>query len=437
VIYKLIRPAWASVGLLITLSGIHAGDWPQFRGPTRDGHSTETDLLRTWPAGGPPVRWRSVSIGLGYSSPIVVGNRVLITGDRAGELVITCLDEKTGQRVWQCVNGRAWANPYPGARSSVTVVGKHAYHLNAHGRLVCLEMASGAEIWTTDILARFGGANIRWGLSECLLVDGDRVIVTAGGTKAFLAALNRHTGETLWTSPPLEFSRTVAFGGRQVDPPQPDCDKPGYASPILFIINQRRLIAAVGARHFVIADAETGTLLWTREVPVRHEVIGAMPVWSDQGLLFCAPDVGAVLYQVALNLDGAATVTERWRHDLDNCHGGIVYANGSFFGAGYRKLRDWSRIDAASGKTRYTLPEKLAKGAVLFADGMVYALSEKGRMLLLEPLADGFRSAGSFSLADEAGNKVWAHPAIAGGHLYLRFREQVTCHDLRRKPGSK
>ncbi|MCK5801460.1 MAG: PQQ-like beta-propeller repeat protein [Lentisphaeria bacterium] len=425
------------LALLLAVVTAHAGDWPQFRGPTRDGHSPETGLLRTWPEGGPPQRWRSIPIGTGYSSPVVVGKHVLITGDRDGKLVITCLDKETGKFVWQSTNGRAWANPYPGARSSVTVVGKHAYHLNAHGRLLCLETTSGAEIWSMDVLARFGGANIRWGLSECLLVDGDRLIVTVGGSKAFLVALNRHDGKTVWASPPLKFMRTVAFGGRKVDPAQSDFDKPGYASPILLEVNGKRLVAATGSRHFVIADAETGVLLWTKEVPVRYEVIGTMPVWSGEGVLFCAPDMGATLYQIALSKDGAVTVTERWKHDLDNCHGGMIYADGCFLGSGYRKFKKWCRIDAESGETQYVLPGKFTKGSTLFAEGMMYALSEKGRMTLLEPLADGFRDAGSFALDAKPGNKVWAHPAIADGHLFLRLREHVTCHDIRREPQTK
>lgn len=407
-------------------------DWPQFRGPGRNGVSAETGLLQEWPDSGPPLRWRATDLGVGYSSPIIAGERVFITGDRGERLIITALDRKSGGIRWETANGTFWKGPYPGARASCTVAAGRLFHMNAHGRLICLDPASGTEHWHVDVLPRFDAPNIHWGISECVLVDRDRVIVTAGGKQAFLAALDVKTGDTVWAGPPLRFTRTKAFGGRDVDPPQEDTDAAGYGSPIRFDVDGRRLIAAVGSRHYVIADADTGALLWTQEVPVRHEVIGAIPVWCDAGLLFAAPDVGATLYSVSNGKDGNLAVRERWKHPIDNCHGALLEHGGRIYGSGYRQYRPWACIDANTGRQLYEL-EGLAKGSSLFADGRLYAFSERGNLALLEPMKTSFDERGRIRVAEKPGRDVWSHPAISEGHLFVRWEGILSCFDIRAK----
>mgnify|MGYP001311066799 CR=1 FL=1 len=413
------------------LCGVAAqcGDWPQFRGPERTGVSSETGLLPRWPEGGPPQTWAITGIGTGYSSPAIVGDTAFITGDRGEDLLLTALDSRTGARRWQTVAGRSWKGQYPGARSTCTLADGRLYLLDAHGRLLCAEPTTGRELWSTDILARFKGRALQWGLSECLVVDRGRVLITAGGDTAFLAALDARTGDTVWAGPPLRFTRTVAFGGKPVQPPQPDVDRAGYASPIVFGLGGRRFIAAVGARHFVLADAADGALLWTREVPVVYEVIGAIPVWCGTGLLFSAPDVGSTFLKVSVTATGVL-VTELWRHDIDNCHGALLYAEGALFGSGYRLYRPWACLDPASGTPRYELTD-LAKGATLFADGRLYAWSEKGVMALLRPAADRFVTEGTLRLPGTAAGDVWSHPALADGRLFLRRHDSLFCYDVR------
>jgi len=153
--------------------------WPQWRGPRRDGISLETGLLRTWPEGGPPKAWEVDGLGRGWSSPVISGGRLVITGDLGDALVVHALD-LDGRRLWQATNGAAWKGPYPGARASCAIADGLVFHLNAHGRLAAFEMDSGRERWAVNLLERFRGENIRWALSECLLVGGGRVYVTAG-----------------------------------------------------------------------------------------------------------------------------------------------------------------------------------------------------------------------------------------------------------------
>jgi hypothetical protein len=406
-----------------------AADWPQFRGPERRGTSLETGLQQQWPEGGPRLAWQASQIGAGYSSPVVQGDTVWISGDVGDDLQFSALDRRTGAVRWRITNGRAWKGPFPGARSTCTLADGRLYLLNAQGRLLCADPASGRELWAVDVLERFRGRNIQWGLSECLLVDRGRVIVTAGGDTAFLAALDGQSGQTVWSSAPLKFTRTMAFGGKPVEPPQADIDRAGYASPVLVESGGRRFVAATAARHIVLADADNGELLWTRELPVIYEVIGAPPLGVGTGFLVAAPDVGALLFDVIVT-DGKVAVTERWRHPIDTCHGGFVQVGDLIYGSGYRLYRPWAALAAATG-TVHSERADLDKGCALFADQRLYVLTEKGDVALLRPSAEGLLDAGRFSLPGPAAADVWSHPAIAAGHLFVRRHDALFCYDIR------
>lgn len=186
-----------------SLIGSAAPDWPQWRGPRRDGISAETGLMQSWPEGGPRLLWKVSGIGRGFSSPIVVGDRVCITGDQGKDLAISVFT-LDGQPQWKTKNGACWQNPYPGARSSCTYDEGKLYHLNAHGRLVCLDAATGDEAWVVNVLERYAAKNITWGISESVVVHGDRVFSTPAGAKGLMVAHDKRTGAPIWASPALD-----------------------------------------------------------------------------------------------------------------------------------------------------------------------------------------------------------------------------------------
>ncbi len=328
----------------------------------------------------------------------------------------------------------------PGARATCTLAGGRLYHMNGHGRIVCLDPADGREIWAVDLLARFHSENIQWGISECVLVDGDRVIVTPGGPETLMVALDGNTGVTLWKTEPLRFVRTQLPGGRALDAPRPDCDRAGYAPPVLFERGGRRLIAGCSARHAFVVDAERGRLLAHVPIdPARWEVIGAGPVpWRDS-LIISAPDFGTRRYRIALGSDGAVSLDPVWEAATDNCHGGFVVIEGRLYGAGYRRAPSWSCIDLETGRVLYTHPE-LIKGAPLLADNRIYALAENGSIALLEPAPTGFVTRGRFdvprdpTLGRRTQRDAWAHPVIHQGRLYLRNHDVLACYDVARGP---
>lgn len=410
---------------------LSANDWPQWRGPRRDGVCDEAGLLQSWPEGGPKLIWKSNDLGRGYCAPIIVGQRIYLAGDVGEELHVFALD-LDGKPVWKSKNGRAWNGSHPGARASCAWSDGRLYHLNAHGRVACLDAATGAEVWSADILERFGGKVIQWALSECLLVDGPRVIVTAGGSKALLAALDKKTGETIWASATLRLGETNLPAHERVMEPTGEPDKASYASPILLPLGQRRLIVGCSLRHVFGADADTGDLLWSRPLRTRYSVIATTPVRVGDAVFATAPDGdGGRLYRLR-NEGKAVQVETAWRTELDCCQGGAVFAEGALFGAMYGQPKTWVQLDVATGKVRSEF-KGLAKGPLLYADRRLYCLSEEGEVALLKTGPNGLESAGRFRLVPERKSDVWTHPIIANGALYLRYHETLFCYDVRAK----
>ena len=211
-------------------------------------------------------------MGRGWSSPIIVRDRLYITGEMDDDLVIFAFD-LDGKPLWQAKNGRSWTGSYPGARACCAYSEGKLYHMNAHGRVACLEAATGKELWAVDVLERFQGQNITWAMSECLLVDGPRVIVTPGGEKALMAALDKQQRPDVWATEPLRE------------------DRASYCSPLLFRHAGRRIIANCSSAHGFGVDADTGKLLWT--VPLRspYGVNVAMPVYGEGRIFYTTPYV--------------------------------------------------------------------------------------------------------------------------------------------------
>lgn len=385
--------------------------WPQWRGPRRDGVSEEKGLLASWPEGGPALLWTSDVLGKGWSSPILAGSprTIYITGEAGGDLVLSALD-LDGKVKWRAKHGKAWTGEYPGARSTCAYRGGRLYHLNAHGRIACFDGATGKELWGVDLFDRFGAENITWAFSEGVLVDGDRVIVTPGGRKAFMAALDASTGATVWSGDPL---------------PNPDVERTGYASPILVRLHGRRMLVTLALRRMVGVDAENGKVLWSFPKRTPYDASGATPVYTDAGFFYTLPfkSAGATMVRVT-----AAGAERRWDHPLDNCNGGAIALDGRIYGSGY-DARQWFCLDAATGKETARW-NGIPKGTLIAADGRLYCLSEAGDVVLAKAHPQAYEITGRFKLVEGRRNDVWAHPVLLDGRLYLRYHETLRCYSV-------
>ncbi|MBN2475752.1 MAG: PQQ-binding-like beta-propeller repeat protein [Pirellulales bacterium] len=382
--------------------------WSQWRGPRRDGVCDETGLLSSWPAEGPKRLWTVSGIGGGYSSPIVVNDTLYVTGDDGDDLVIRAFSLDGSPR-WRSRNGAAWQRSYPGARSSCTYDDGKLYHMNAHGRVACLDAAGGTELWAVNMLDRFEGKNITWGISESPLVDGDRVFVTPAGTKGLMAALDKRTGATVWASPPL------------------DGEDPSYASPILIAVGPRRLLLNSGSRHAFAVDAESGDLCWTMRHLDPQNTIATTPILSDGRVVFTnsSRNFGGIYGVRLADVPGDRV----WSVELKASQGGMVCVDGRVCGvSSLGAVKGWVAIDAATG--RPTGVGESLPGSLIHADGRYYFLTERGTMLLQELTNESLRTVGSFPFV-EGKKDVWAHPVICDGKLYLRYHDALSCYDVR------
>lgn len=386
-------------------------DWPQWRGPNRNGISAETGLLGEWPGDGPRLAWKVGNLGRGWSSPIVVGKQIYITGDVGDDLVVWAFDLDGAVR-WRTTHGKAWTGSYPGARACCVYSDGRLYLMNAHGRVACLDAASGRELWALDVLDRFQARNITWGMSECLLVDGPRLIITPGGEKGLMAALDKQNGLVVWTTEPLSRDRAT------------------YSSPILFFYAGRRLLANCSSGHGFGVDADSGKLLWTVPLRNRYDVNVSSPLFGDGCLFYVTADEpGGTLYRLRAE-DQGVVADQLWHTALDTCTGGGLMIDGRLYGSGYRKVKTWLTIDWHSGRTVQELPG-LAPGSAVYAEGRLYGLSEEGRAVLLKPIADGLEIVGQIPLVQEKVRDAWAHPVLVRGRLYLRYHETLWCYDVR------
>jgi outer membrane protein assembly factor BamB len=412
-------PALAATAELIASK--EAG-WPQFRGPRRDGVSDEKGLLAKWPEGGPKQVWSVEGMGQGFSSPVISGERIFITGDIGEELHIFALD-LSGKKLWQAANGKFWQDPYPGSRASVAYSDGRIYHQNAHGRLACFDAADGKELWAIDLLERFGGKNITWALSECPLVDEKAVYATAGGKEALVVALDKKTGEVIWKSAPM----IVGEGDQAVE-------SPSYVSPMLVQFAGKRLLVGCSLRHLYCIDSANGQIHWARPVPTTYNVLAMMPVLVGDAIFMTAPHgkPGGLFRLLPPKGPGEKVGFEEvWTTRLDTCQGGAVFADGKIIGSYYGPRKGWAALDPGDGKVLYSAPE-IIKGAVLAADGRLYVLAEDGWMHLLEAGDTSFVSHGKFRFVEAGRRDAWAHPVILNGRLYLRYHDQLVCYDIRK-----
>ena len=207
--YPLVMLRYSFILLLCT--GAVAADWPQWRGPNRDGISPETGLLQAWPGGGPKQVWKARGLGEGYSSFAVVGNRLYTQGQQGNQEFVLAIDVATGKPVWKTPTGNRVDNERGnGPRGTPTVDGKRLYVVGADGTLACLETETGKRVWSVSFVRNFGGRSPKWAFSESPLVEGDTLVVVPGGPGAAIVALNKNTGAVAWKT---------------------QSDSPGYSSP--------------------------------------------------------------------------------------------------------------------------------------------------------------------------------------------------------------
>lgn len=400
---------WAPV-VLACLSVANAADWPQFHGPASDNISTETGLLKAWPEGGPELIWSAKGLGDGFASVSVADGMIYTAGNVSGKTVVTALDLE-GQQLWQVPCGQAWTKNFPGARGTPTVDGDRVYYETPLGDLVCLNSKTGAKIWATNILDRFGAENITWALAESVVIDGNHLICCPFGSRGSVVALNKATGETVWAAKGVG-------------------DKAGYATAALAEFSGIRMVLAMSAKALVGVNADTGALLFRYEHITKYDVNALRPIYKD-GCVFISSGYGSGSELVKLTAAaGGITATRVWASkDMDNHHGGVVLWDGYLYGADSKRF--WVCLDWATGKTEY-MEKGVGKGSLTCADGMLYTFSESTRTVgLVKATPDGHTVISSFQIPEGGAGRSWAHPVISDGRLYLRHGDLLFVYNVK------
>jgi outer membrane protein assembly factor BamB len=386
-------------------------DWPQWRGPDRNGISRETGLAAQWPPAGPPVVWSATNVGGGYGSMAVSGARVFVQGLRNNESVVTSLNRADGKVVWTRAVGASRDNDQgPGPRGTPTVDGDRLYVLTENGDLAALRAQDGSVLWQRNILRDFGARNIPWLISESPLIDGNNVIVTPGGRNAGIAALDKLTGKTVWVAKELS-------------------DEAGYASPIVADVQGVRAIITLTAEAGVGVRASDGKLLW-RYQPVANSTANiTTPVVQDNKVFYTSSyGTGGALLTLGAR-DGLLTAQEVYfTRDMQNHHGGVIVLNGYLYGFHNAIM---TCLEFATGKQMWR-DRSVGKGSLTYADRHFYVLSENHVVGLVEATPSGYREKSRFKIADQ-GWPSWAHPVVSGGRLYIRNQGIVNAYDVRAK----
>ena len=390
-----------------------ACQWPQFHGPRRDNKSTETGLLTQWPEGGPTLLWTYKGLGHGFSSLAIANGLLYTTGNIGTDTVITALD-LGGKLKWQVKNGPAYKRSHHGTRSTPTIDGDRLYHENADGDLVCLDARTGEKVWGLNILQKFGGRNISWGLAESVLIDGKKLIATPGGPEIGLAALDKANGETIWTCKGAEH-------------------KPGYASPVLVEYGGLRQVVTMLAKSIIGVNADTGKLLWQVAHSTPYDEHIFTPLFHD-GHIYFATGHRRGSRLLKLNVQGdECSVDLVWSTDkLDNHHGGVILHRGYLYGFchGNYKWR-WECLDFKTGKLTYS-ERTPTKGSITYAEGLLYAMNEKGLVELIKPVPDARKVVSSFQIPKGGRGPTWAHPVICGGRLHIRHSDFLYVYDIKK-----
>jgi outer membrane protein assembly factor BamB len=402
---------------------VHSGSWPGWRGPNRDCVSKETGLIDSFTSSGPPIKWHVDGMGGGYSSVAIDSGRIFTLGNIDGQCYVLGLNIANGRRFWAVPIGSGEPNSTP------TVDGNRVYALSDKGTLVCLDVADGKIFWKREMTTDFGGTRPNWGYSESVLVDGDRVVCTPGSKRAMLAALDKKTGETIWTAPtPDSLGAAPNSAG-------------GYSSIVIsYGADVKQYVQLVG-QGLVSYRADDGKFLWNYGKIANGTANIPTPLVKDDYVFGSSGyGAGSALLQLEKSGDGVSTKEVYFLNGgiLQNHHGGMVlFGDYIYCGRGHNSGFPVC-VELKTGKIKWDGGRGPGQGsaAVLEADGELIFRYENGVVAMIEATPEKYNLKGRFSTATHKGSG-WPHPVIVDKQLFLRDGDDLICYDIARKDSPK
>lgn len=405
-------------------------DWPQWRGPNRDGKSAETGLLKNWPKDGPPLAWTASGLGDGFGTPTVVAGKIYVMGTKDGKDGVHCLNEADGKEVWFAELGAsAVRDRNNGSGSQPTYSNGKLYAVTINGTVAAIDAKTGKVAWTKSY-EEFGARPQGWGFNESVLVDGDKVVCAPGGSKGAVVALNAKTGATVWATP----LKSVGGGA-------------GYSSAVKMTVGDiPTYVCLLGSDAGVVGvRADTGKLLWQYADKGTKGGVAQIPtpvVYENKVWVSCSYNKmgGAALLELTpagKDKIDVNVVNAYEKPDLNNHHGGMILVGKHvYFGHDQNKSFP-ACVDITTGKIAYKdekQPFGSGSAALTYADGKLYYRFETGFVALVEPDPKEFKVVSSFKLPSPNNDKFkqsWPHPVVANGRLLIRDQDKLYAYSVK------
>jgi outer membrane protein assembly factor BamB len=413
---KLSRNTSVIVLFVVLISSVAlAADWGQWRGPNRDGCSTETGLLAAWPKDGPALAWKATGIGAGFSTVAIAGERIYTTGEKGDSDFVHCLDLNGGKILWSAKYGKSGApgwGGFTGPRGTPTVDGEMLYVIGQYGEVACLKTADGSVVWSKALDKDFGGKRPEWGFSESALIDGNQMICTPGGAQGAIVALDKKTGNLLW--------QTKDF-----------TDEAHYSSIVTAEIGGVKQYIQLTAAS-VVGVGIDGKLLWKAERKGKTAVIPTPVVSGNKVFVTSGYGVGCNMFEVTKAGDAFSAKQVYAEKSMADQHGGAIRVGDYVYG--HCDSKGWVCQELATGQTKWAEKGQIGKGSVVFADGKLFLRAEDGGTVgMIAASPEGYKELGRFVQPGFGKPKTWPHPVVFGKKLYLRDQDQLLCYDVAAK----
>jgi outer membrane protein assembly factor BamB len=399
-----------------------ANDWAQWRGPNRDGISSETGLMSQWPEEGPAIAFRTKGLGSGMASLVIADGKIYTLGNSDGNTHVLCLKQSDGSLIWKTpfTPDRGAANGTPTLDASTGLL----YTMSFDGILVCCQVSDGSIVWKKNFAEDFQGKmESGWGYSESPLIDGNRLLCTPGGANAMVVALDKKTGQ-------LEWAGKAPAGKLRGN------DGAGYSSIVISNAAGRKQYIQLIGHGIVSYDAATGELLWNYDRVANTTANIPTPLVRDD-YVFCSTgynDGGTALLQVTRSGRGLAAkeVYYKSSKELQNHHGGMIMVGDYvFMGHGHNNGFP-ACVEWRTGKDRWEKGRGAGSGsaAIVYADKKLYFRYQDGVMAMIDTDTSNYKLLGKFKLATHNGES-WPHPVIVDGILYIRDQDELVAYDIR------
>lgn len=379
----------------------------QWRGTDRTGIYKETGLLKSWPADGPTLLWHYDGLGEGHSSAAIDSDKIYLTGLSDGKGHIYVFD-MSGKLLSKKEYGPEWTENYTGPRGTITINDGKIYLISGVGDMYCFDQNNLNVIWKKNILKEYNASNITWGINETPLIIDEKIIATPGGKQHNVIALNKNTGELIWSSPG-------------------EGDLSAYCSPLYIADQEVPQIVTMTADHIIGVDVKTGNKLWSHENKNRYSVHANTPVYGN-GMILCTSGYGRGSTMLQL-INGGRGVKEVWfSKELDNRIGAMVKVGDYVYGSGDSN-RFWFCADWKTGEIKWK-EKGLAMGTIIFNDGMLYCYTDRGDMILAKATPEKFDIVSKFPITLGT-EQHWAHPVLYKGVMFVRHGNTLMAYKVK------